>query len=125
MKVADQLAEDRALRDAALELFKADLRFIREDLQERGIGQRVTERVGDSAKELADDALSYAGEHKSIVAAAIAAVVLWFARSPIMQAVEDLFGSENDDEGEPKEAEQHPPARRSSQRSIQSSGDQV
>ena len=30
-----------------------------------------------------DDAVDYAGDHKSVVTAAIAAVVLWFARAPI------------------------------------------
>lgn len=96
MKISRQLAEDRALRDAALALFKADLRFIRNDLGRRGIGERVADRLGDGAHELADDALDYASDHKGVVAAAIAAVVLWFARAPILNALGDLF--ENDEE---------------------------
>jgi hypothetical protein len=119
MKLAHQLAEDRALRDAALALFKADLRFIREDLEQRGIGERVTDRLGESAKEFVDDAVDYAGDHKSVVAAGIAAVVLWFARAPILHALGELFGS-GDDEGDA--VEQETPTRRSFRRSRESSG---
>jgi hypothetical protein len=122
MRLAHQLAEDRALRDAALALFKADLRFIRNDLDQRGIGERVADRLGDSAKEFVDDAVDYAGDHKSIVTAAIAAVVLWFARAPILHALGELFEGEDD---EPDEAEQESPPRRSSTASIKSSGDRV
>lgn len=111
MKLAHQLAQDRALRDAALAVFKADLRFIRNDLDQRGIGERVADRLGDSAKEFVDDAVDYAGDNKSIVTAAIAAVVLWFARAPILHALDELFEGEDH---EPDEAEQETPARRSS-----------
>lgn len=97
MRLASQLTEDRALRDAALALFKADLRFIRHDLQQRGIGERVADRLGDSAKEFVDDAVDYAGDHKSVVTAGIAAVILWFARGPILNAIGELFDSEDDD----------------------------
>lgn len=119
MKLSQQLAEDRALRDAALALFKADLRFIRNDLEQRGIGERVADRLGESAKEFVDDAVDYAGDHKSVVAAAGAAVVLWFARAPILHALGELFGSD-DDEGDA--VEQETPTRRSFRRSRKSSG---
>lgn len=108
MKLTHQLAEDRAVRDAALALFKADLGFIRDDLEQRGIGERVVDRLGDSAKDFLDEAVDYASDHKSIVTAAIAAVVLWFARAPILHALGELFDNEDD------EVEQEGPARRSS-----------
>ena len=44
-----RLAEDRKLRDAALEVFSADLGFIKQDLHARGVGKRITDRIGDSA----------------------------------------------------------------------------
>jgi hypothetical protein len=118
MRLAHQLAEDRALRDAALALFKADLRFIRDDLDHRGIGERVADRLGDGAKEFIDDAVDYAGDHKSVVTAAIAAVVLWFARAPILHALGELFDSDDDEAGD---VEQEAPDRRSSRRSKKSS----
>jgi hypothetical protein len=109
MKIARQLAEDKALRDAALALFKADLRFIRDDLDRRGLGERVSDRLGEGARELADDAMDYATAHKGVVAAAATAVVMWFARRPIIHALGEMF--EHDEE----EAEPDGEAGRSSQ----------
>jgi hypothetical protein len=119
MKIARRLAEDRALRDAALALFKADLRFIRNDLAQRGIGERVADRLGDSAKELVDDAVDYAGSHKSVVTAAAAAVVLWFARRPILRGLGELFGT---DEEEPEPERK---SRRSAKRGKRDSGERA
>lgn len=93
-----QLAEDRALRDAALAVFQADLRFIREDLAARGVGERIADRLGDATMDLIDDAADYAEENKGQVAAAVAAVVLWFARAPLLAGLAHLVGQENEAE---------------------------
>ena len=116
MKLHRQLSEDKALRDAALALFKADLRFIRNDLDRRGIGERVTDRLGDGARELTDDALDYATAHKGVIATALAAVVLWFVRAPLLRALGEMF------DGDDEEPEQPPPPRRSS-KAKQTTGD--
>src|SRR5690606_9591325 len=79
-----RLAEDKALRDAALALFKADLALVRADLEERGIGERIGSRLGESTMDLLDDGIDYAEENKGKVATGIAAIVLWFARGPIL-----------------------------------------
>ena len=110
MKIARQLAEDKALRDAALALFKADLRFIRNDLDRRGLGERVADRLGEGARDLADDAMDYATAHKGVVATAVAAVVMWFARRPILHSLGEMF---DQDEEAP---EPEPEPRRSSRR---------
>ena len=120
MKLARQMAEDKALRDAALALFKADLRFIRADLGRRGIGERVADRLGDGARDLADDALDYATDHKGVVAAAAAAVVLWFARAPLLRALGEMFEDDDADDGTP---EPDPEPRRSFKRNTPSTGD--
>ena len=83
-ELESRLAEDKALRDAALALFKADLALIRADLDERGLGARVADRVGESAMDMLDEAVDYAEDNKGKVAAGVAAVVLWFARRPIL-----------------------------------------
>lgn len=104
MRISRQLAEDKALRDAALALFKADLRFIRNDLDRRGLGERVADRLGEGARELADDAMDYATAHKGVVATAAAAVVMWFARRPILHSLGEMFGHEEEEaepDGEP------------------------
>ena len=98
-----RLAEDKTLRDAALALFKADLALVRADVNERGIGKRVTKRLGEGTMQTLDDAVDYAQDNKGKVAAGIAAVVLWFARGPILDAIGRHLGddeNESDDEDE-------------------------
>lgn len=99
-----RLAEDKALRDAALALFKADLALVRADLEERGIGERIGSRLGESTMDLLDDGIDYAEENKGKVAAGVAALVLWFARRPILEALGRLIGTDEDD-AEPREAD--------------------
>jgi predicted NAD/FAD-dependent oxidoreductase len=87
-----RMTEDRALRDAAFGLVMADLQLIRGDLQERGIGGRIADRVGDSTMDIVDEAADFAEKNKGKVAAGLAAIVLWFARGPIFDALNDLLG---------------------------------
>jgi len=95
-----RLAEDKALRDAALALFKADLALVRADLDARGLGKRISDRLGESTMEMLDEATDFAEDNKGKVAAGIAAVILWFARGPILDAVGRLIG-DDEDEAEP------------------------
>jgi hypothetical protein len=106
-KLGEQLAEDRALRDAALQLFKSDIALVRGDLHERGIGARAKDRLGDAAMGMLDDAIDYAESNKGWVAAGAAAVVLWFARKPILGAVADLL--DDGAEAEPGEVDRRSP----------------
>lgn len=91
-----RLAEDKALRDSARRLFKADLGLVRGDLAERPVGARLGDRVSDAAMDILDDAVDYAQTHRVTVAAGIAAVVLWFARGPILDAIERWLGIDED-----------------------------
>ncbi len=112
-----RLAEDRALRDAALRLFRSDLALIRGDLDERGLGERAKDRLGGAALEMLDDAVDYAENNRGWVAAGAAAVVLWFARKPILGWLADQL-----DEGEIENAEPGETAGRSD-REAPSTGD--
>lgn len=89
--LAHQLAEDKALRDAALQLFKSDIALIRGALDERGIGARAKDRLGEAALGMVDDAIDYAEDNKGWVAAGATAVVLWFARKPILDWLADVL----------------------------------
>jgi hypothetical protein len=93
-----RVAEDRKLRDAALEVFSTDLRFIREDLRAKGVGERIAERIGSSAMGVVDEAVNYAEANTGRVAAALAAIVLWFARAPLLNGLARIFGFDGDDE---------------------------
>jgi hypothetical protein len=99
-----RLAEDRQLRDAALEVFSADLRFIRQDLHARSVGKRITDRIGDSAMDIVDEAVDYAEANRGRVAAAVAAIVLWFARAPLLNGLARIFGL--DDDGEEQDGDE-------------------
>ncbi len=92
-----QLREDRMLRDAARALVEADLANLRASLAGRSISGRIIDRIGDGAADVLDEAVAAAENHKGVIATLIAAIVLWFARHPIM----DLFADEtpSDDDG--------------------------
>jgi hypothetical protein len=95
-----QLAQARAERDAALSLFKTDLAMVRVDLRQRGIGARIADRIGDSTLDMVEDAIDYAEAHKGPLAAGVAAVVAWFARGPIMDALKAVFTEDEPEEPE-------------------------
>ena len=96
--LARRLAEDKALRGAALGLFKSDVALIRGDLDERGIGPRAKDRLGEAALGMLDDGIDYVEDNKGWVAAGTAAVVLWFARKPILGWLADLLDGSQDEE---------------------------
>lgn len=95
-----QLAEDRALRDAALRLFQSDLALIQASVRERSVGARITDRVGDATMDMIDDAIDYADANRGKVAAGALAVVLWFARGPIIDRLAEWLGLYDDQEHE-------------------------
>ena len=92
-----QLAQDKAVRDAALAVFQADFGFIKEDMAARGVGGRIADRLGDSALDMVDEAVDYAESNRGRIAAGVAAAVMWFARAPILNGLADIFGLEDDD----------------------------
>ena len=116
--LARQFAEDKALRDAALRLFKSDIALIRGDLDERGVGTRAKDRLGEAALGMLDDAIDYAEDNKGWVAAGATAVVLWFARKPILLWLADLLDGDAPEDEEPGGA-----ASRSADDQTSSTGD--
>lgn len=91
-----QLREDRAVRNAAKALLSADVAHLRASLTSRSISTRIFDRIGEGAADVFDEAVEVAEDHKGVLATLLAAVVLWFARHPIMA----LFSDEDDDGAE-------------------------
>jgi hypothetical protein len=91
----EQLLEDRHLRDAARALVEADLKNLRANLSVKSIGERAVDRITEGASEVYDEALEVAADHKGALAALVAALVLWFARHPILEV---LFGKDDVEE---------------------------
>ena len=87
-----RLAEFRGLREEAWRIVKDDLARLQTDIEDRGIGDRIKDRIGEEAHDVWDAARDIASEHKGIVAATVAALVAWLLRGPIGAAFAALFG---------------------------------
>jgi hypothetical protein len=48
--------------------------------------------------DIVDEAVDYAEANRGSVAAGVAAIVLWFARTPLLNGLSRLFSLEEDDE---------------------------
>lgn len=96
-----QLVEARAARDAARGVFDARLDQVRRDLEARGVGARVADRLGEDAKSVLDEALDVASDSKGIIAGTIAMLALWFMRHPIVAWIAGMI---HDQTGEEEEA---------------------
>lgn len=79
-----QLREDRMLRDAARAMVEADVAHLRASLAGRSIPTRIADRIGEGASDAMDEAVELADQHKGMIAAAAAALILWFARHPLI-----------------------------------------
>lgn len=90
MSARERLLADRNLRDAARALVEADIANLRADLAVRGIGGRAVDRLTEGASEVYEEAMEIAADNKGVVAAIIGALLLWFAREPLRNAVEDF-----------------------------------
>lgn len=84
-----QLVEDRALRDAALALVKADIAHLKGDFGAKSMGARFVDRMSEGAVDVFEEAVEVADDNKGVLATLIAAVILWFARNPILSLLED------------------------------------
>lgn len=94
MSSREQVREDRHLRDAARALVEADIENLRADLRVKGIGERALDRITEGASDVYEEAVEVAADNKGALAAIVAALVLWFARHPIL---ETLFGEDEAD----------------------------
>ena len=95
-KLPQQFLEDRALRNAARDVFMADVEHARTSISGKGIAARVGSRVGDGAKDVFEVAKVHADDKRGILAALIGALVLFFAREPILE----IFGITQPDDNE-------------------------
>ena len=85
--MTDRLAmmkQDRYLRDSAKALVEADIDHLKTSFARKSLTERAVDRVVGGASELYDDAVDIAGDNKGALAALVAAVVVWFARNPIL-----------------------------------------
>ena len=91
-----RMLEDKHLRNSARALVEADVEHIKADFANKGMAKRALFRLRENAGELYDEALDVADSNKGAVAAVFAALVVWFARNPLLDMVG--LGVEQDDE---------------------------
>ena len=90
-----RMLEDKHLRDSARALVEADVEHIKADFANKGMAKRALFRLRENAGELYDEALDVADSNKGAVAAVFAALIVWFARNPLLDMVG--LGIEQDD----------------------------
>jgi hypothetical protein len=86
------MLEDRMLRDAARALVDADVANLKANYAARGIGDRIKSRLEDGAAVVLEEAVAVADDNKGVIATLVAAIGLWFARQPIMDAISERTG---------------------------------
>jgi hypothetical protein len=107
-RLPDRFIEDRALRDAARAVLTEDVERLRASLAEQGIASRlssgVTSTVGDRIRAGAQDVFTQlraqAGDHKGWLALLVGAIILWFARGPILDWLDELDAEVPDEESD-------------------------
>lgn len=108
----DRFKEDRALRDAARAVLTEDLARLRGSLSEQGIASRVsssvsttiTGRMKAGARDVLAQARAQAGDHKGVLALLIGAIILFFARGPILDWLEDSEEADDIEDAAPEPA---------------------
>jgi hypothetical protein len=101
--------EDRALRDAARAVLTEDIERLRASLSEEGIASRVSSgvtttvssRIRTGARDVLAQARAQATDNKGVLAVLIGAIILFLARGPILDWIDELgMDEEEDAEGE-------------------------
>lgn len=98
-----QMLEDRTVRNAAKALLDADIAHVKNAFSGPSLTERAATNLNDSARDVFDKASTAADDHKGILAALIGAVLIWFARNPILSLFEKDEGeqAEGTDEDTP------------------------
>lgn len=97
-RLPQSFIEDRRLRDAARAVLAEDIERLRANLGEEGIASRVssgvsstiTSRIRTGARDVLAQAKAQAGDHKGVLAVLVGAIVLWFARGPILEWLDEF-----------------------------------
>ncbi|MEG9268317.1 hypothetical protein [Qipengyuania sp. Mu-71] len=93
-----RMLEDKYLRESARALVEADIEHLKSDFSHKSLGERAFDRVREGAADLYEEAIDVADDNRGALAALVAAIVVWFARNPILDVLG--FDREANDEHE-------------------------
>jgi len=94
-KLAAEVKESRARRDAARSAFDSRMEQVKQDLKARSLAGRLADKIGIEAREALDEAREIASESKGVAVGTAAALALWYLRNPILSWIEGLFAATN------------------------------
>jgi len=105
-RLPDSFIADRRLRDSARAVLTEDIDRLRASLAEQGIASRVSTgvtttisgRIRSGARDVLAEARRQAGSRKGLLAGIVAAIVLFLARGPILDWIEELLESDFDED---------------------------
>jgi len=97
-----RMVADRHLRDSARALIVADIESLKTGYAQKGLAERAMDKVREGAVDIYEEAIEVADDNRGALAALIAAIVVWFARNPILS----LFGLGDEDEQDDDEETQ-------------------
>ena len=100
-RLSDKVFAERAIRNAARDEFDMNLEQVKADLDARSVGGRIADKVSEEARFAYEEAVAVAQDNKGVLAGTLAALLVWFLRNPIIQALDSLL----DDKGENQEEE--------------------
>ncbi len=115
-RLPDRFIEDRAMRDKARAVLAEDIEHLRASLDDQGIASRVSTgvtstistRIRSGARDVLDQAKAQAGDNKGVIALLVGAIILWFAREPIFQWIEELLARISNELHDLTDAEETP-----------------
>lgn len=102
-----RMIEDKYLRDSARALVDADLENIKTAYAQKGLGERAMDRLTEGAVDLYEEAVAVADDNKGALAALVAAVLVWFSRNPILEALGFSTGRSDDEWDQRDEVAEH------------------
>ncbi|WP_341712430.1 hypothetical protein [Erythrobacter sp.] len=95
-----RMVSDRHLRDTARALVEADVENLKTTYSQKSLTTRAMDKARESAVDIYEEALEVADDNRGALAALVAAIVVWFARNPILS----LFGLGEEDDPAPDDA---------------------
>ena len=87
----EALERARSARNDAKAALDTHIALLRADIDQRGLGGRVKEEATEKAADAIEQAVEIAEANKAIVAGTVAALALWFLRTPLMRLASGLI----------------------------------